>query len=74
MQQVLIIGDQGRTSRLGQGGKLAVIRVWNKGEPFGMGRSSEAIVRTKEFRNGVCSKWWDFLEDVFDFPAGCVVP
>lgn len=41
-QQLLIIGDQDGTSRLGEGGKLAIIWVGDKGEAFGMGRSSEA--------------------------------
>ena len=39
-QQVRIIGDQDGTGRLGEGGKLAIIRVGDKGEAFGMGSGS----------------------------------
>ena len=73
-QQVVIVGDQGGTGDVGQCGKLAIIRVWNKREPLGMGRSGVAILRTKEVRHDMGPERGDLLHDAFDLPTGRIVP
>ena len=73
-QQVVIVGNQGGTGGVGQCGKLAIIRVWDKRELLGMGRGGVAILGTKEVRHGIGPERGNLLHNAFYLPTGRIVP